>query len=106
MKTTTPSRDMRALQRQLVKIKNELVQTKRNAKRTRNKTSQNTAMLIRKLNATEIENKIMRNSFTNFTSTFNIQRKELSLLKLGLREIVENQKRNPYIVSKRRKTNI
>lgn len=106
MKTNTPSRDMRALQREVLKIKNELVQTKRNAKILRKKTHNANALLVKKLIASENENEIVRNSFTNFALSFNKQRKELNLLKLGLRRIVENQKSNPYIASKNRKITI
>jgi len=106
MKTNTPSRDMRVLQRELHRIKKELLQTKQTAKSFRTKTFKSNALLVQKLTATENENKIVRKSFTNFALSFNKQRKELSLLKLGIGRIVQNQKRNPYTVRKYRKTTI
>jgi len=101
-----PSRNMRALQRELHKVKRELSQSSQSLKNTHKKAARAAALFKQKQLATENENKIVRNSFTNFTLAFNKQRKELRLLQRGLRQIVESQQRNPRVSSKTRKISI
>jgi len=97
---------MRALQRELHKVKRELSQSSQSLKNTHKKAARAAALFKQKQLATENENKIVRNSFTNFTLAFNKQRKELRLLQRGLRQIVESQQRNPRVSSKTRKISI
>lgn len=124
VKSNTPSRDMRALQRDLHKIKNELVQSKQNAavfKKTvssaRDKAIAKILRMYKKEKTLEEENRLLLASLKNFNVACNKQKmiirkqaygiqvlqkssKELQLLKKGLCSIHNARKRNPYLIRK------
>lgn len=120
VKSNTPSRDMRALERELRKTKCELVQTKQNAAtfskmvhRARDKALVSFSCIHKKNKNLEKENQILLRSLKNFNVTCNKQKKrlckqsysiqilqklakELMLTKKGL-ENVQNT-RNPHLI--------
>jgi len=124
VKSNTPSRDMRALQRDRRKITNELVQSKRNAvvfkkmvSSARDKAIVKFIRLYKKEKTLEEENRLLLASLKNFNVTCNQQKmtirkqahgiqvlqksyKELQLLKRGLCSIHNARKRNPYLIRK------
>lgn len=113
------TRDMRALQRELLKTRRELVQTKQKAttftkmvQRARERNIQNFVRLCKKNKNLEQENKILLQSLNNFNAVCNKQKrtiqrqemdikklqiasKELIILKRGLKSI--QIRRNPHL---------
>jgi len=120
VKSNTPSRNMRALQRELCKTRSELVQTKQNAAafhkmvhRARDKAIYNISCINKQKTTLEKENQIFLQSLKNFNAACNKQKttirkqvstikklqrtsKELHLLKKGLKSI--QHRRNPQII--------
>jgi hypothetical protein len=113
------TRDMRALQRELLKTRRELVQTKQKAmtftkmvQRARERNIQHFVRLCKKNKNLEQENKILLQSLNNFNAVCNKQKrtiqrqemgikklqiasKELIILKRGLKSI--QIRRNPHL---------